>query len=109
MKTLRPVLPAVLVCLGLNLVLLAGIALRNPEYLSDYRLAGNPDSHDYILIGQNLLKHGEYSRSMCAPPYIPDMLRTPVYPVFAGGLTLLGGPLQLYLIQSLLHAGSCVL
>jgi 4-amino-4-deoxy-L-arabinose transferase-like glycosyltransferase len=37
------------------------------------------------------------------------MLRTPVYPVFAGGLDLLGGPWAIYLANVILQAGSSVL
>src|SRR6185369_10322903 len=98
----------VIVCLGLNFTLFAGIALRNPHYLVNYQLAGNPDSLHYVLIGHNVFTEGAYSRSV-GPPFVPDMLRTPVYPLFAGGLELLGRAAAIYFVQVLLHAGSCVL
>jgi 4-amino-4-deoxy-L-arabinose transferase-like glycosyltransferase len=106
--SLRPVLPAVLLSLGLNLALYAGVAWQRPAYLTDYRLCNNPDATHYVLIGHNLLCHGHYSRSD-GPPYVPDMLRTPVYPLFAGGLEWLGHAGAIYLAQAALHAGSCVL
>jgi 4-amino-4-deoxy-L-arabinose transferase-like glycosyltransferase len=108
LKSLRPALPAVLLCLGLNAVLFVGITGRRPDYLSDYRLNQNPDAHHYVLLGRNLFLHGSYSRSD-GPPFVPDMLRTPVYPVFAGGLDLLGGAGAIYAAQVLLHVGSCLL
>src|SRR5262245_1448232 len=108
MKSLRPALPAVVLCLGLNAVLFVAIGCRRPDYLIDYRLNPNPDAHHYVLLGRNVFLHGAYSRSD-GPPFVPDMLRTPVYPVFAGGLDLLGGAGAIYAAQALLHAGSCLL
>ena len=98
----------VLLCLVINGLLFAAVAVHRPEYLRDYRANGNPDVRHYVLLGRNLLLHGDYSRCE-GPPFAPDMLRTPVYPVFAGGLDLLGGAGAIYLAQALLQAGSCLL
>jgi 4-amino-4-deoxy-L-arabinose transferase-like glycosyltransferase len=95
-------------CLGLNLAILLGIAGRRPDYLRDYHLSSNPDAYHYVLLGRNFLLTGSYSRCE-QPPYVPDMLRTPVYPLFAGALDLLGGTSAIYLAQALLQAASCVL
>jgi len=105
---LKSALPAVFLCLIVNLTLFVGIVVRRPTYLSDYRQNANPDAKHYVLLGRNFLLHGEYSRCE-KPPYVPDMLRTPVYPLFAGTLDLLGGAGALYLAQALLQAGSCLL
>jgi hypothetical protein len=98
----------VLLCLGINLAILAGIAVRRPAYLHDARLSNNPDAWHHVLLGRNVLLTGNYSRCE-APPYFPDMLRPPVYPLFAGGLDLLGGAAAIYLAQAMLQAGSCLL
>jgi 4-amino-4-deoxy-L-arabinose transferase-like glycosyltransferase len=97
-----------LVCLGVNLAIFAGIAVRRPEYLRDYRLCNNPDAPHYVTLGRNVLLTGNYSRCD-GPPYPPDMLRPPVYPLFAGGLDLLADASAVYLAHGLLQAGSCLL
>lgn len=99
-------LMVVVVCLGINLVILAGIAIDRPEYLRDAKLTSNPDARHYVVLGYNLLHHGYFSRSD-HPPYLPDILRTPVFPLFVGVLDLAGGGRAIYLAHMLLHAGSC--
>ena len=59
------------------------IYTSNPKYLIDYRLNKNPDAVHYVLLGTNFIQKGVYSRQD-RPPYKPDILRTPVYPVLAG-------------------------
>jgi 4-amino-4-deoxy-L-arabinose transferase-like glycosyltransferase len=98
----------ILVCLGINSAIFAGIAINNAEYLRDFRLNGNPDAVHYVLLGRNTLLHGNYSRSEQAP-YVPDMLRTPIYPLFSGALDIIGKPLAIYLAQVLLQLVSCAL
>ena len=74
------------------------IAAGGSGYLTDYRLNPNPDARQYVVLGENLWARGEYSRQD-APPYVPDLLRTPVYPLIAGGLHLASGvawPLYLF-------------
>ena len=80
--------PSVVVCLILNLTVFAGIASERPEYLSDYRLNANSDARDYVKLGRNFLIEGQYSRNTAAP-YTCDVLRTPIYPLFAGSLDLI--------------------
>ena len=96
----------VVIAIGINLALFVGVSSCFPEYLRDYRLNANPDAKDYVLLGRNLLFEGHYSR-MPGPPFQADVLRTPVYPLFAGGLDALGGAAAIYLVQGLLQAGSC--
>ncbi len=98
----------VLVCLTINGSILAGIALRNPEYLFDFRLNDSPDALHYIQLGRNLLLEGEYSR-VDGPPFPPDFLRTPVYPVLAGSLDLATGPIGIYLTQVALQIGAILM
>ncbi|HUY91132.1 MAG TPA: glycosyltransferase family 39 protein [Pirellulales bacterium] len=101
------VIPA-LVCLAVNAALFAAVAVRRPQYLADYGQNANPDAKHYVLLGRNLIEHHHYSRSS-GPPYQPDMLRTPVYPLFAGFLDLLGGAGCIYVMQALLQAVSCLI
>jgi len=100
--------PAMIVCLTVNALVLMYVAVERPEYLADYRLNPNPDARHYVLLGENLLTTGHFSRCS-SPPFVPDILRTPAYPVFAGALNILGGPLAIYLVQALLGTISCLL
>ncbi len=104
----RAIIVVVLICLAINLGIAALIVVDRPEYLADYRLSNNPDCLDYVLLGENLLLHGQFSRST-QPPYLPDMVRTPIYPVFAGALELAGRAGAIYCAQIVLQAASCVL
>jgi 4-amino-4-deoxy-L-arabinose transferase-like glycosyltransferase len=97
-----------LLCFGINSAICTVLAIENPEYLLDYRLNPNPDAVHYVLLGRNTLLHGHFSRSESAP-YVPDMLRTPVYPVFSGALDVVGKPLAIYLGQALLQLASCAI
>lgn len=101
-------LPFSLLCLALNAVVWAGVALNRPSYLRDYRLGDNPDARHYVLLGRNLLLVGHYSRCE-RPPYAPDIVRTPVYPLFAGVFDIVGNAAAIYLAQAVLQAGSCLL
>ena len=98
----------VLVCLTVNASILAGIGLRNPEYLSDFRLNDSPDARHYVQLGRNLLLEGHYSRTE-GPPFSPDFLRTPVYPILAGALDIVTGPTGIYLAQVAIQAGVVLL
>jgi hypothetical protein len=96
------------VCLGVNLTLAILIFANRPEYLKDYRLADNPDARHYVLLGRNVFLNGNYSRCE-QPPYVPDMFRTPVYPLFAGALDLVGGAAAIYMAQAILQTIACLL
>jgi len=104
----RPLWIVVAACLAMNVAVGALIAVDRPAYLADYRLSTDPDSLHYVLLGQNTLLHGHFSRCQ-EPPYLPDAFRTPVYPIFAGGLDLIGRAGTVYLAQAIVHVGSCVL
>lgn len=90
----------------LNIAILVGIAICNPDYLTDYRTGPNPDAIHYVLMGKNIFHHGAYSRSETAP-FVPDIFRTPGYPIFAGLLDCLGGPLAIYIANIVLHLALC--
>ena len=98
----------VLLCLAVDLSLFLWTAHRNGTYLEDYRLNSYSDARGYVVLGRNIWLRGKYSRAT-APPYETDVFRTPVYPLWAGGLEILGGIKALYLSQIFLHAVLCVL
>jgi len=104
----RPEWLAVCACLALNASLIATVAVYRPAYLADYRLVDNPDARHYVLLGRNVFLHGQYSRN-AAPPYVPDMLRTPIYPLFAGGLDVISGPWLIFIAQAITQAICCLL
>jgi 4-amino-4-deoxy-L-arabinose transferase-like glycosyltransferase len=100
-----PWLP-IIFCLGLNIYVCVSIWILQPAYLQDYMRNHEPDARNYVLLGRNLLLEGQYSRCP-QPPFYPDILRTPIYPLFAGALDIVGGPILLYLVQAILQACSC--
>ncbi len=100
-----PWLP-MLLCALINLSVGFVILVNRPAYLTDYRQCEVSDAQHYVLLGRNLLLEGHYSR--CGgPPYVADYLRTPVYPLFAGGLDVIGGVGALYFAQAALQVLSC--
>ncbi len=91
-----------ILCLGIA----AFLAYHHAAYFTDVESAPFVDTHHYLLIGHNVLRHGEFSRST-KPPFVPDSLRTPVYPLFIGALNALGGGWAIYGVQVLLQITSC--
>jgi len=80
-------------------VLLAAILTLNSDYLVDHAQILNPDAKHYWLMGENIFRHGAFSRS-ASPPYIPDPLRTPIYPMFVGFVRLFFDvPATVYMAQ----------
>lgn len=96
----------IVVCAAIHAAIFLGIVMRQPEYLRNYRLNAKPDARHYVLEGRNTWLLGHFSRCS-AEPFVPDILRTPVYPVFAGLLDLSGGPAALYFVQSALNVACC--
>lgn len=94
--------------LAVGLTLFIWIGSVNREYLSDYKLAPNPDAITYLDLGQNVWLHGKYSRRP-APPYTPDFKWTPVFPVLAGGANCLLGSAGVFVLNILLSALSCLI
>jgi hypothetical protein len=89
----------IVISLCLNLLVMLGIAKKNPAYLVHYRFQENPDAVHYVLLGENFWTKGFYSRES-GFPYTPDILRTPIYPLFAGGVQALCGCMwPLYVLQ----------
>ncbi|MBR0237228.1 MAG: glycosyltransferase family 39 protein [Thermoguttaceae bacterium] len=94
--------------LAVGLTLFIWIGCVNREYLSDYKLAFNPDAITYLDLGQNVWVYGAYSRRL-APPYTPDFKWTPVFPVLAGGADCLLGTAGVFVLNIVLSALSCLI
>lgn len=97
-----------LVSITLSVAVLAFIAHGNPAYLRDYRTNGYDGRH-YVRLGQNFLLRGVYSREEHAP-YRPDINRPPLYPLVAGGISVLFKAIwPLYVLQMMLSLGTSIL
>jgi 4-amino-4-deoxy-L-arabinose transferase-like glycosyltransferase len=91
------------IALVVQCALLLFVATSSPRYLEDAGSSPSPDARHYVLLGVNTLTHGEYSRQD-QPPYAPDMLRTPVYPLLAGGIYVATARMwPLYVLQFVLN------
>jgi hypothetical protein len=96
------------------LLTMLGILIQTPVILlaaNDPRRALPPgDPPGYLLLAQNLLAHGAFSTFM-APPYAPEIFRTPGYPIFLATLLALGGGslLVVLIAQSVLRILSALL
>ncbi len=99
---LTDILAIVLLSLGVNFVILLFISTGQTEYLHGDRTNMSPDARHYILLGENFWLKGEYSRQK-NPPYQPDILRTPVYPLLAGLMSLINNSIwPLFILQVLI-------
>jgi asparagine N-glycosylation enzyme membrane subunit Stt3 len=74
------------------------------------RIISDPDSIGYLRLAENLWHHGVFSRSE-QPPFAPDNVLTPIYPLFVAALlTLARGSLWIIPIaQGLLNSLGAVL
>ena len=68
------------------------------------------DQDGYRRLGQVLASTGKFTRFPDAPTFVPEVLRTPLYPIFVAVLYRLFGVQQLpvALAQTLVFAGICV-
>ncbi|MBD3168380.1 MAG: hypothetical protein GF307_02780 [candidate division Zixibacteria bacterium] len=87
------------------IVIIAGMVFRVAILLTaagDISRFTTPDSYEYIKLGKNLITEGIYSTSD-NPPFKPEALRPPAYPVIIGILhSLIGLPLETMLILNIL-------
>ncbi len=78
----RPILAILLLALALR----AGYVLASPPEI----VFDNVDAKGYLILATNLLQRGAFSLDT-VPPFVPDGVRTPLYPAFLAGLLALGG------------------
>ncbi|HXG06061.1 MAG TPA: glycosyltransferase family 39 protein [Nitrososphaera sp.] len=102
-------LPALLVvlvlALGLRLAVLVLFVAPDPS-----RLTYNVDAKGYERLAVNLLNGNGFTASE-APPFTPEVLRTPGYPLFVAGIYSLAGisPISVAFVQILLDVVSVAL
>lgn len=86
---------------SLLLIFLVALAARAPivwGLAPDFsRLLDYSDSQQYFGLAQNVEAIGVYTLST-APPYLPEVWRTPGYPLFLALLIRIGGPEPLWLV-----------
>ena len=95
---LRNSAPPLLAAAAIRLALLTAVLLR-----SGAAALTRPDTQSYLLPGRNLLLHGAFATNG-----LPELLRTPGYPLFLA-LATLTGPIAASLIQILLSVLSVAL
>jgi 4-amino-4-deoxy-L-arabinose transferase-like glycosyltransferase len=97
-----------LLALGLRVALFLAIGSWRSDVLEKRILVGDPVS--YHQIGTNIAKNRVFSTAV-APPYAPDISRTPLYPLFLGALYAISGyrPYVAILVQILVGSVTCLI
>src|SRR5262249_3947649 len=70
-----------------------------------------PDQTGYRQLAQSLATTGKFTKAPDAPQFVPEVIRTPVYPMFVATIYKVAGTGQLpvALAQTALFAAICVL
>jgi 4-amino-4-deoxy-L-arabinose transferase-like glycosyltransferase len=93
----------------INLTVFACVGTSFPAYLQDFRRNQNPDAIHYAVLGHNILEHGAFSRQQ-SEPFVPDPLRTPIFPLVTGVVSALaGGVWGIYALNICCHIGTALL
>jgi len=81
------------------------IAYQRPDWATEWT-----DQNGYLLLGRVLAETGRFSRFANTPQYVPEAIRTPVYPAFVALLDTLFGEshLAIAIAQGLLFAATCL-
>src|SRR5262245_4958414 len=69
------------------------------------------DQNGYLMLGRNLAETGRYTRFAASADYVPEAIRTPIYPAFIALLDLVFGESRLVVasVQAALFAVICLL
>jgi 4-amino-4-deoxy-L-arabinose transferase-like glycosyltransferase len=69
------------------------------------------DQNGYLMLGRNLAETGRYTRFAATQDYVPEAIRTPMYPAFVALLDLVFGQSRVVIAsaQAVLFAIICVL
>jgi hypothetical protein len=62
------------------------IAYQRPDWNTQWT-----DQNGYLMLGRILAQTGRYTRFANTPLYVPEAIRTPVYPAFVAVLDLVFG------------------
>lgn len=81
------------------------IAYQRPDWNTQWT-----DQNGYLMLGRILAQTGRYTRFANTPLYVPEAIRTPVYPAFVAVLDLVFGEshLVIALAQAVLFAIICL-
>src|SRR2546421_1210586 len=81
------------------------IAYQRPDWDTQWT-----DQHGYLLLGRVLADTGRFTRFANTSLYVPEAIRTPVYPAFVAGLDLVFGEshLVIALAQAALFVFICL-
>src|SRR5206468_8979323 len=82
------------------------IAYQRPDWTTRWT-----DQREYLELGRNLAETGRFTRFSAATPYVPEAVRTPVYPAFVAALhpAFGAGHLVIASAQAVLFAIVCLL
>lgn len=80
---MKQIYKVLLLGLIVRLIPLIYIAFTNPDGVLFF------DSFGYLNLADNLMEHGVFSKAYGDLPLIPDISRTPVFPLFLAGLKLI--------------------
>ena len=82
------------------------IVYQRPDWATQWT-----DQNGYLLLGRVLAQTGRFSRFADTPQYVPEAIRTPVYPAFVALVDVLFGEshLAIAIAQGLLFAATCVI
>ena len=96
-------------------LLIAGLAIVHAAFFIIYQrpdwATQWTDQNGYLLLGRVLAETGRFSRFANTPTYVPEAIRTPVYPAFVALLDALFGEshLVIAIAQALLFAATCLI
>lgn len=98
--------PLSLICFIAALHGLLLIWYQQPDWATQW-----PDQDGYKRLGQVLAATGKFTRFPDAPRFVPEVLRTPAYPIFVAAVYRVFGVSQIAvaLAQTALFVGICVL
>src|SRR5262245_9281411 len=82
------------------------IAYQSPDWSTHWT-----DQNGYINLGQAIAQTGRFTLYPLSPTFVPEVIRTPGYPLFVAAvdLTLGQGHLQVAIAQAFVFAGICLL
>src|SRR5437868_14657568 len=69
------------------------------------------DQVGYRQLGEALATTGKFTKAPDAPAFVPEVIRTPIYPLFLAAIYKVAGPshLAVALVQTVVFAAICVL